>query len=84
MKAFLVGQRWTAFVQALYGQATAHYQTMMAGQQHTVPDKALAAFALGGHINLFATWLQSDDRTPPEQMGEYYRRLAAGIMHDLQ
>lgn len=84
MKAFLVGQRWPAFVQALYQQAIKHYGALLAGQQTKVPDWTLAAFALGGHINLFATWLQSDDETSPVLMGQYHRQLAQGLMQDLK
>lgn len=84
MKAFLVGQRWPAFVQALYKRAAQHTAELLAGQQDAIPDKYLGAFGLGGHINMFATWLRSDEITAPATMAAYHRRLDRGIMAELR
>lgn len=84
LKAFLIGQRWPAFVDALYHQATTHFQVILAGERVPIPVKFLTSFILGGHIQMFETWLENDEETSPEQMNAYHHQLGNNLMASLQ
>lgn len=75
MRAFLTDQRWPQFVDSLQNQALKHYQELLKGAQHEVPDNFLAAFLVGGHVNMFLQWLKSEHPLAPAQMAQYHRRL---------
>lgn len=84
MKAFLVGQRWPAFVTALYQQATTHFQVILAAEHTAIPNDILTSFILGGHIKIFETWLATNDTRSPEQMNAYHQQLGTKLLASLR
>ncbi|WP_127849423.1 TetR/AcrR family transcriptional regulator [Lacticaseibacillus hulanensis] len=75
MRAFLTGQRWPEFVHQLYASACQRYEARLAGRQQEIPLRPLIAFLVGGHVNLFLDWLQSDNPQTPAEMAAYHHRL---------
>ncbi|WP_461215480.1 TetR/AcrR family transcriptional regulator [Lacticaseibacillus sp. GG6-2] len=84
MRAFLTEQRWPDFVSALYATAHQRYTRLLDGRQTAVPTDTLVTFLVGGHVNLFLSWLQSEHPQAPAKMAAYHDRLGReGVMKAL-